>query len=455
MKLKNYLSKNVAKFNLLYGHSLTLTLGVIVLISVAFALATFMFFNTAAPESLTILSGPSGSMYQKNAEKYKAILAKDGIKLNIVPTAGSADNLKKLIDSKFKADVGFVQGGEVNGANIDNLVSLGSVFYQPLLIFYGGKPKALLSEFKGGRLDIGQEGSGAHTIGLTLLKANGIEPGADTTFVSETAGDSVKALLENRIDALFIMSDAASTDLIRQLLNAPNINLFDVTQADAYSRRINYLNKLELPKGAIDFGKNIPSEDVDLVGPTVELIARKDLHPALSDALLEAAREVSSTPNLFRKRGEFPAPLEHEFRISPDATRYYATGKSFLYRTFPFWLASLINRVLAVIVPLALLLIPGLKIAPTIYRWRIQSRIYPWYKTLLEVERDAFDPKIDSKGIAELLAKLDHIETTVNKLKVPASFGDLYYGLRGHINFVREQLLAVQSGNYSKHPKPG
>lgn len=450
MNLKMYLGKNVAKFNLLYGQSQTLTIGVILVIGLAMAVAAFLFFNNAAPDSLTILSGPNGSMYQKNAEKYKAILAKDGIKLNIVQTAGSADNLKKLLDPKINADVGFVQGGEVNGANINNLVSLGSVFYQPLLIFYGGKPKTLLSEFKGGRLDIGEEGSGAHTIALTLLKANGIEPGGDTTFVSATAGDSVKALLENRIDAMFIMSDAASTDLIRQLLHTPNVNLFDVTQADAYSRRINYLNKLELPKGSIDFGKNIPSEDVSLVGPTVELIARKDLHPALSDALLEAAREVHSTPNLFRKRGEFPAPLEHEFRISPDATRYYTSGKSFLYRTFPFWLASLISRILAVIVPLALLLIPGLKIAPSIYRWRIQSRIYPWYKTLLELERDAFDPKVDNQGIEKLLAKLDHIETTVNKLKVPASFGDLYYGLRGHINFVREQLLSVQSGDYKK-----
>lgn len=454
MDLKKYLVRTLGKFTSLYDRSLTLSMGIILLIGLALSMAGFLFFNTAAPSTLTITSGPDGSSFQKNAEKYKKILAKEGITLKILPSQGSTDNLKKLVNPKINVDVGFVQGGETTGINTDNLVSLGSVSYQPLMIFYHGDPKTLLSEFKGQQLDIGPEGSGAHTIALTLLKANGIEPGSDTLFVSTPPGESVQALLENRIDALFVMGDSASSDLIRQLLHTPGINLFDVTQADGYTRRINYLNKLELPKGAIDFGKNIPAEDLTLVGPTVELVARKSLHPALSDALLEAAREVHSSSGLFRKRGEFPAPLAHEFSISPDALRYYSTGKSFLYRTFPFWLASLVNRILAVILPLGLLLLPGLKIAPAIYRWRIQSRIYPWYKALLELERDAFRPSVDSEGIEELLRKLDYIEHAVNKIKIPASFGDLFYGLRGHISFVRQQLLSVQSGTYKTNKRP-
>jgi hypothetical protein len=66
----------------------------------------------------------------------------------------------------------------------------------------------------------------------------------------------------------------------------PGIKLFNFIQADGYARRINYLNKLELPRGSIDFGKNIPPQDINLIGPTVELVARIDLHPVLSDLLL-------------------------------------------------------------------------------------------------------------------------------------------------------------------------
>ena len=442
---KIYLARILAKLNALFGRGQVMSIGVILFIGLVISIAILMFMNSATPNSITIASGPNGSSFQKSAEKYKKILSKEGVTLKIITTEGSVDNFKKLSDPKVAVDVGFVLGGEVNDANIDNLFSLGSISYQPLMIFYRGDPKMLVSDFKGLRLDIGQEGSGTHTLALTLLKANGFEPKDGTIYVNTLAGNPVQELQENKIDAIFLMSDSTATDLMRQLLHTPNIHLFNFTQADAYTRRINYLNKLEMPKGSLDFGKNIPADDTYLIGPTVELIARSSLHPALSDLLLEAAREVHGTPGLFKKRGEFPAPQEHEFRISPDATRYYASGKSFLYRTFPFWLASLIARVLAVIVPVALLLIPALKLIPAIYRWRIEYRINRWYRALLELERDAFKLSVDLKRREELLRHLDHIEQAVNKIIVPASFGNHFYGLREHINFVRDRLHSHHS----------
>lgn len=437
-----FVARVMDRLNTLFGRGLIVSMGVILLVGLTASIGIFAFMKSAAPNSITIASGPPGSTFQRNAEKYQKILAREGVKLKIVPSEGSSDNFNKLSNPKVAVDVGFVLGGEDNKVGAENLVSLGSVAYQPLMIFYRGEPRKLLSEFQGKRLDIGQDGSGTHALALTLLKANGIKPDDGTQLISAESGESGRALLEGRIDAVFLMSDSTSTDLMRKLLREPGIRLFSFTQADGYVRRINYLNKLEMPMGALDFGKNIPSEDLYLIGPTVELIARDNLHPALSDLLLEAAREVHSPPGLFKKRGEFPAPLEHEFRISPDATRYYASGKSFLYRTFPYWMASLIARLLAVVVPVVLLLIPALKIAPAIYRWRIEARIFPWYRALLEVERDAFKPAVDTRRREELLRHLDHIEHAVNKIIVPASFGDLFYGLRGHISFVRAGLIA-------------
>ncbi|MGZ3253482.1 MAG: TAXI family TRAP transporter solute-binding subunit [Burkholderiaceae bacterium] len=456
MTPKFYLARKLAKLNAHFGRGQVISMAVILFAGLALVTGILVFMNFAAPNSITIASGPKGSVFYKNAEKYKKILAREGVTLKILPTDGAVDNFKKLNNPKVAVDVGFVLGGEVNGADIGNLVSLGSVSYQPLMIFYRGEEKKLLSDFKGQRLDIGEEGSGTHTLALSLLKVNGIEPGGDTPIINTASDDLARELLENRIDAVFVMGDSTSSDLLRQLLHTANIHLFNFTQADGYTRRYNYLNKLKLPKGSLDFGKDIPAEDTYLIGPTVELIARENLHPALSDMLLEAAREVHSTPGLFKARGEFPAPQEHEFRISPDATRYYTSGKSFLYRTFPFWMASLIARILAVIVPLALLLIPALKLAPAIYRWRMESRIHRWYRALLELERDAFKPSVDPKRREELLRHLDHIENTVSKIHVPAAFGDLFYGLRGHIVFVRNTLLTqhteTESGIATSNP---
>jgi hypothetical protein len=425
----------------LYGRSFIWSLIVIAVSGLLICALVFGFINAAAPTSLTIASGPPGSSFERNAKKYQAILAKEGVKLTIVASNGSTDNLHKLADPKTKVDVAFVQGGETEGVDTSRLMSLGSVAYQPLFVFYRGEGRHLLSEFKGQRIAAGQEGSGTHSLALALLKENDIDA-TSATFTHESAEEAVQALLNGEVDAMFVMGDTASVKLMKKLVESPGINIFNFTQADGYARRVKFLNKLVLPEGALDLGKNIPVNDLYLVAPTVELIARDSLHPALSDLLLEAAREVHGSAGLFRKSGEFPRAIENEIRISPDATRYYTSGKSFLYSTFPFWLASLINRLLAVLVPLFLLLIPTMKVAPIVYRWRFHSRIYPWYKVLLDIEREAFAEDLTDEKRQQLLGKLDTIENSVNRIKIPPSFGDLLYGLKGHIGFVRDRLSA-------------
>lgn len=439
----------LARLNRLFGTGQVVSVAIIVAIALALGTAVVMLTNFGAPNRIVITSGPKGSSFARYAERYRQILAREGVAVDILPSEGSSDNLGKLADPNIRVDVGFVLSGEAgtqegSRSAFGKLMSLGSINYQPLMIFYRGAPRELIADFRGLRLDIGEEGSGAHALALALLKANGIE-GEGARFVKVADGDELRALQENRVDAIFVMGESTSGDMMRTLLRAPDIHLFNVRQADGYVRRFNNLNKLSLPEGTLDFGRNIPAEDTTLIGPTVELVARDNLHPALSDLLLEAAREVHGGASLFRKRGEFPAPQEHAFRISPDASRYYASGKSFLYRSFPYGVASLIARIIAFVVPFALVLIPALKMAPAIYRWRMESRIHRWYRALLELERDAFHPSSDPKAREDVLRQLDHIEESVSRINVPASFGDLFYGLRGHICFVRNLMLSQTS----------
>ena len=409
-------------------------------ISAVLILAVFWFFQTAPPKTITITSGAPGSSFQTNAQKYRAILASNGVTLRILPSEGSAENLQRLQDASFHVDLGFVQGGVTNAPGSRPLVSLGSISYEPLFVFYRGAGSlSILSQLEGKRVAIGAPGSGTRALALSLLHLNGIEPGGPTQLTDLDAQDAVNALLAGNVDAVFLMGDSASTDLIRQLLHSPEIHLFDFAQADGYTRHISYLNKLVLPQGSIDFGKNIPPHDVNLIGPTVELLARPDLHPALADLLLEAAQEVHGGASLFKRRLEFPAPLEHDFPISPDASRFYKSGKSFLYRSMPFWLASIVRRILLAFVPAIVLLIPGLRIVPALYRLRIRLRIYRWYRALLALERASAGTS-PSETRRQSLARLDHIENEVNRLKVPASFAGQFYGLREHIQFVRGRL---------------
>jgi len=413
----------------------------IILIIIVAIFAAVWFYHSTPPKNIIITSGPEGSLFNKTAEKYAKILARNKIKLKIIPSQGSLENLKRLNDPSFKVDIGFVQAGLVRDQNIDKLVSLGSICYEPLIIFYRDTlPMEMLSQMKGKRLAIGPSGSGSNVLSLVLLSVNGINPGGTTTLLELNSEEAAKSLIEGKIDAVFLMGDGASSKIMLTLIKTPGIKLFNFAQADGYIRRFTYLNKFEIPRGLADFGKNIPPQDINLIGPTVELVARADLHPVLSDLLLGAATEIHGRANIFQRQGEFPAPFEHEFRISDNAKRYYKAGKSFLYRYLPFLLASLVNRILAVFVPIFIILIPGLRIIAAIYQWRMKMRIYRCYSMLLTLERDILSNKAPEKQ-EELFRRLSHIEQIVNKLKMPASFAEQFYILRGHIGFVRKQLI--------------
>lgn len=425
----------------LFGLDHRTTTASVVFAVVATAFAVFWFFHSAPPMRITITTGPEGSSAYTSAKKYADILARSKVAVKILPSEGSIQNLQRLSDPASLVDLGLVQGGLANEAQTSKLVSLGDVNHQPLLIFYRSpQPLRLLSQFAGKRLAVGPEGSGTRILALALLADNGIKPGGSTILDEIDARDAGKALLAGKIDAAFLMGDSAPTDLIRELLHDQHVRLYSFVQANAYVRRFNYLNKMVLPEGGIDFGKDIPPSEVDLVGPTVEIVARPEFDPALTDLFLEAAKEVHGGGGLFKHQGDFPSPTQHEFRISSAAAHFYTSGKSFFYRFLPFWIASMVDRVLVTLVPLLIILIPGVRAIPAALRWRINLVIYRWYRLLLKVERDVvtLDLKKTQKDV--LLTQLDRIEKEVNSTKVPVAFATQFYELRGHINFVRAQL---------------
>jgi len=394
----------------------------------------------APPKAIRFVSGPDGSSFRNQAEKYQKILARDGIKLEILPSRGALDNLDRLANrATTKVDVGFVQGGLAEGRDLPHLMSLGSVYPQPLMVYCRGtEPVELLTQLKGKRLAVGPEGSGTRVLALKLLKANEMD-GPPTTLLELTGDEATKELLAGRIDAAFLMGDSATPAVMKTLRGLPDIQMMSFRQADGYLRKFRFLSKLTLPEGAMDLAKDYPPRTMTLIGPTVELVARDDLHPALSDLLIRAAREIHGSPGMFRNAGEYPAPLARDFPISADAERYYKSGEQFLYKRLPFWLASLVDRLLVVLLPLLVVIVPATRLAPAIYRWRVRSRIYRWYGALMAIERQmrGQHSEEDKEAVRE---RLDQIARAVSDLKTPPSFADQLYVLRDHVAAVRRRL---------------
>lgn len=396
------------------------------------------FIRSAPPSTLTISSGPEDSSFHKTALRYAKKLEKSGVKVNVLTSNGSLQNLERLSDPKSKVDLAFVQAGiKDKEYKIDQMISLGSVTNQPLMVFYRGKKKIeLLSELKGKKIAVGLEGSGTRKFALKFLSSNGIKENEGTDLLNMDADSAAAALENHTIDAAFIMSENASYGDIRKLMRSSEIKLMSFKQAAAYVRKLDYLNVFELPEGAVDLGLNIPDQDISLVGPMVELIAIKNLHPAISDLILDAATEIHARPSLFQKRGEFPMAFEHSIALSEDATRFYKSGKTFIYRYLPYWLASLVSRFVVVLLPILILLIPAIRMVPSIFRWRTRMKIRSRYRELLILE-ERFRNESDPQRLASLRRSFDRIDTETSKMRMRAAFADQFYSLRVHMEYVR------------------
>jgi TRAP-type uncharacterized transport system substrate-binding protein len=397
----------------------------------------------APPGNIRITSGPDGSSYRRFADRYKAIIERYGVKVEILPSAGAIENLQRLADRSVRVEVGFVQGGLKEG-EMPGLMSLGSIAEQPLMVYARG-PQRLerLTELRGKRLAIGTPGTGARSLALKLLTASNLT-GPPTVLVDLSGEAAAQALTDGSVDAIFVMGDAFTPALSKRMRELPDVHLMSFRLADAYTRKFPFLSKLTLPEGALDLDRDYPPEPVQLVGPTVELVARDTLHPALSDLLIAAAREVHGGAGLFRTAGEYPAPLAHDFPLSRDAERYYKSGERFLYKSLPFWLASLLDRLLVLLVPLIVAIVPVSRLLPALYRWRVRSRIYRWYGALMRIERDLHQPHTPETRTA-LLAQMDEIAHAVKELRAPASFGDQVYVLRDHVASVRRRTQETRT----------
>ena len=418
---------------------------IILVVGIGFVIA-FQFVQPAPPKKIVITTGSESGAYYQFAKRYATILAKNGVTLEVQASAGSLQNIDRL--EKDAAQVGFVQGGVVElkdnpDEEIDSpLLSLGSMFYEPVWVFYrGDKHFDRLTDLRGKRIAIGQEGSGVRQLAQQLLSANEISPG---DHLLPLAGmKAAEELQQGRIDAAFIIA-AEKAPVVQVLLRSPGVKVMSFSQANAYQRRFPFLTRLTLPHGVADLVRDFPPSDVTLLAPTANLIIRSDLHPALQSLLLQAASEVHGKSGFFQHQGEFPAYKDQMLPLSPEASRYFKSGPPFLQRYLPFWLAILIDRLIVLLVPIIALLIPLLKVAPAIYTWRVRSKVFRCYGELKFLENE-LKQEFDRALVGQYRSRLDTLEEMASQLHVPLGFTDLVYTLREHVNLVRRTLEKLEA----------
>jgi len=410
-------------------------------IGVALLALAYWALDPQPPKRVVLATGPELSPYAEFGKRYKAELARYGIEVVLKTTHGSFENRRLLRDAKREVDLAFVQGGSSDAdrpadeeQDGPQLVSLGSLFYEPVWVFYRSKaPLDQISDLKGKRINVGARGSGSPGLVAKLLAANHLErDDIKRSNLDETP--AVMPLLGGELDAV-VLASAAESPMVQMLLQTPGVRLLEFPQAEAYARRLPFLSTVLFPRGVADMARDVPLRDLRLVATTTSLVAREDMHPALQQLFVQAAARIHSKPGWLARAGTFPNSGNAEFPLAKDAERYYRLGPPFLQRYLPFWLANFIDRMWVALFSIIAVLIPISRLIPPLYRFRVRSRVFRWYRQLRRIEDD-----IGERDRKELADELDKLEARARRIAVPLSYADELYALRTNINLVRLKL---------------
>jgi TRAP transporter TAXI family solute receptor len=397
-------------------------------------IVALIFMAPAPPKKVTIAGGAQGGAYAATAERYAEALRKQKIEVEVLTTAGSVDNLNRI--KAKQADIGIVQTGLAADLGSEGARSIGAVFYEPLWVFHRADTKLEeLQDIAGKRAAIGPEGSGVRVLASLLLAEAGI--GAEKFDAVPLAGQAAaQALKAGEIDVAMLVS-GATTPFIADLVADPGIKLMSVLEAHALARRHSYLDEVTLYRGVVDLANILPKDDVLLIAPAAQIVVREDLHPAIQSLLIETAFTEHAGGSVLADPGRFPTPTLSDIPVAEEADRYYRKGPTFLRSVFPYNVANFLERAWVLAIPLITLLIPLVRAAPPLYRWRIRRKIYIWYRDLRNLEAAGRNAQTSEERTA-VREKLADMQQQTGDVEVPLSYNDDLYRLRLHIRFVSD-----------------
>lgn len=395
------------------------------------------------PKEVSILAGPQSSRSYQWAERYADYIEAHGIRAKVVSTAGSGDILRRLSDGT-KPAVGFLQSGverEVgDGKPPAGLESLGSLYFEPTWVFVRDDASIVeLTDLPGKRAFTGRPGSDARATSRALLRVFGLsDEVASEPYEELTPIEATDALLAGELDVIFLAGESGA-ESIRRLLDADGVHPISVQHGDVYRRIQPDVGELLIPEGLFDLAQMIPKHDVRVIAPAINLVAREQLHPALVDLLLDAAKRLHGGPSLLAERGTFPSRDYTSLPLSAEAERYYDKGPSGLRKYLPFWLATWVDRLIVYVVPILVVASSVFKGIPVLIQMRARLALRGFYTRIQRIENSP-DQQANRDAY---LAELDAIENATREIHIPQMHIAHYFEFRQYIHDLRSRLEAL------------
>ena len=409
---------------------------ILVLLAALFALATYA--KPFPPREVTLIVGQKGGSFDNLGQHFTRFFKSHGVELKTFYTDGAQQSLEEMVKQP-DMQAAFILGGSANPSEIRDIVSLGSIEYEPLWFFYRGpeyQSDDVFEYFSKLKLNIGSPGSGTQRIVREIVKLRDGFLDRKNTYEYRNSIATDK-LLSGELDAA-IMIEGFTSPNVQRLLADPNIRLFDFTLAEALVKQLPYMDVVTIPRGALNFKTIYPPKDIRMAATTMTLIVEKDLHPSIQLLFLMAADKLGDARDLFfAKPDQFPAYIDHSVPLSPVAREYFRFGSPYGLKFFPFWVVSFFERMWLLLVAVVAVGYPLYRLLPNYRNVHSKIEITAAYQNIREAE-DRVRSARSSEDIQALILRLNELEKELTEMWIPIDNMSSYYSLTSALSTVQK-----------------
>ncbi len=417
-------------------------------------LAVFIYeIRPLPPRTVTIATGQPLSTYDDIGKWYKDFFNKHGVDLRLVPTNGAAENLNLL--AAGKVDAAFTQGGVPIPAG-RNILSLGSIQLEPLWLFYRGDSFTggdALEFIRSKHLSVGPPGSGTQHIVADLAKQYKLVPHAQQNFVQLPTQEAIDALLSGKIDGMFLLASPDSAGP-QTLLRHPEIKVWDFKTSKAIASKIHHAYAVEYPMGAVSLSPVLPPQDVHLVATNTGILAPESMHPAIQYLFIMASSSYYRNNHfMFDLPNGFPAFLDHDVAKSDIAVKYLSKVAASFEYTFPFWLASFIDRAWLLLATLFAIIYPLMQMAPQYRKFHFKADMRDRYGELRRIEMQLHQVKSQA-DLEDVKLDFQILEDKLAVMWTPSGAKGEFYNIVQGADVIRGRIERAQAVYRSNNESP-
>lgn len=420
---------------------------ILVLLGALFALATYA--KPFPPREVTLIVGQKGGSFDYLGRHFTSFFKAHGVELKTFYTDGAQQSLEEMVRQP-DMQAAFILGGSAKPSEIRDIVSLGSIEYEPLWFFYRGpeyRSDDVFEYFSKLRLNIGSPGSGTQRIVREIVKLRDGFLDNKNTFEFSNAVATDK-LISGELDAA-IMVEGFTSPNVQRLLVDPEIRLFDFTLAAALVKQLPYMDDVTIPRGSLNFKTIYPPKDIRMVATTMTLIVEKDLHPSIQLLFLMAADTLGDARDqFFAKPDQFPSYIDHSVPLSPVAKEFFRFGSPYGLKFFPFWVVSFFERMWLLLVAIVAVGYPLYRLLPNYRNIHSKIEITAAYQNIREAEDNVRAAK-SAEDLQSLILTLKQIEHDLTEMWIPIDNLSSYYSLISALNSV-QKLAKDRSETLSK-----